>query len=149
TTMTTDSTFKAAVDIVGVHYNCAYKSAMTTCTSTSDAEGLGKPLWSSENGSEDYNTGAPAIARALNREYIDVKVTSYINWNLIAAYYSTYPFANTGLMSAQQPWSGNYGIGKSIWSMAHTAQFTQPGWHYIDSASGYLGGNRLNGSYVT
>src|SRR5262249_58965322 len=35
------------------------------------------------------------------------------------------------------------------WVTAHTTQFTQPGWAYIDSASGFLGGNRANGSYVT
>jgi hypothetical protein len=33
--------------------------------------------------------------------------------------------------------------------MAHTTQFTAPGWRYQDSASGYLGGNRANGGYVT
>src|SRR2546429_9349954 len=33
--------------------------------------------------------------------------------------------------------------------MAHTTQFTAPGWRYLDSASGYLGGTRANGSYVS
>ena len=33
--------------------------------------------------------------------------------------------------------------------IAHTTQFAAPGWRYIDSASGYLGGIRTNGSYVT
>src|SRR5205823_4915386 len=49
----------------------------------------------------------------------------------------------------RQPWSGAYAVGKNAWVMAHTTQFTSPGWRYIDSASGYLGGNRANGSYVT
>ncbi len=146
--MTSDATFKAAVDIVGVHYTCGYLSNGANCSSTANAQNLGKPLWSSENGSQDLNTGAAAMARAINRDYIDGKMVVYINWNLIAAYYSTYPFANDGLMSAQQPWSGNYGVGKSIWVMAHTAQFVEPGWQYLDNSSGYLGGNRNNGSYV-
>jgi hypothetical protein len=30
----------------------------------------------------------------------------------------------------------------------HT-QFTAPGWQYLDASSGYLGGNRANGSYVS
>ena len=30
-----------------------------------------------------------------------------------------------------------------------TTQFTAPGWTYIDSASGYIGGSGNNGSYVT
>jgi hypothetical protein len=33
--------------------------------------------------------------------------------------------------------------------MAQTTQFTAPGWRYLDPASGYLGGSRGNGSYVT
>lgn len=52
-------------------------------------------------------------------------------------------------MLADQPWSGYYYVGKSIWVMAHTTQFVQIGWQYVDSACGYLGGSRSNGSYVT
>src|SRR3954469_3830006 len=52
-------------------------------------------------------------------------------------------------MLANQPWSGHYSVGKDVWALAHTAQFTAPGWKYLDSSSGYLGGNRANGSYVT
>src|SRR5689334_4877554 len=33
--------------------------------------------------------------------------------------------------------------------MAQTTQFTAPGWRYLDSSSGYLGGNRANGSFVS
>ena len=33
--------------------------------------------------------------------------------------------------------------------MAHTAQFAEVGWHYVDVSCGYLGGVRTNGSYVT
>jgi hypothetical protein len=33
--------------------------------------------------------------------------------------------------------------------MAQTTQFTAPGWQYLDSSSGYIGGNRGNGSYVS
>ena len=54
-----------------------------------------------------------------------------------------------GLSLANQPWSGYYSIGKNTWVMAHTTQFTAPGWKYLDSSSGYIGGNRTNGSYVS
>jgi hypothetical protein len=50
---------------------------------------------------------------------------------------------------ADQPWSGYYSIGKNAWVMAQTTQFTAPGWRYLDASSGYIGGNRNNGSYVT
>jgi hypothetical protein len=54
-----------------------------------------------------------------------------------------------GVATAQQPWSGAYAIGKNAWVMAQTTQFTAPGWRYLDTGSGYLGGDRANGSYVS
>jgi hypothetical protein len=76
-------------------------------------------------------------------------MTAYINWPVIAAITPNIPFPTMGVALAAQPWSGAYSIGKNAWVMAHTTQFTAPGWRYIDSASGFLGGNRVNGSYVT
>ena len=52
-------------------------------------------------------------------------------------------------MLANQPWSGYYSVGKDVWAIAHTTQFTAPGWKYLDASTGYIGGNRNNGSYVT
>ncbi|MDH6129241.1 ricin-type beta-trefoil lectin domain protein [Kitasatospora sp. GP82] len=147
--MAKDPAFKSAVDIVGVHYPCGYLTDFSSCPSTANAQGLGKPLWASENGSEDANEGAPAVARAINRDYLDGRMTSFINWPVIAALYPNLFFSTDGMSIAAQPWSGNYTIGKTTWVTAHTTQFAQPGWRYIDSASGYLGGNRGNGSYVT
>ena len=109
----------------------------------------GKPLWASENGSDDYNAGANAVARGINRGYIDGRMTAYINWPIIAAITPNLPWATMGVAVAPQPWSGYYAIGKNAWVMAQTTQFTAPGWQYLDSASGYLDGNRNNGSYVS
>ncbi|MER5638895.1 ricin-type beta-trefoil lectin domain protein [Kitasatospora sp. NPDC002227] len=147
--MATDPAFKQAVDIVGVHYPCGYLGSFNSCPSTATAQGLGKPLWASENGSEDANDGATSVARAINRDYLDGRMTSYINWPVIAALYPNLFFGTDGMSIASQPWSGNYTIGKTTWVTAHTAQFAQPGWQYLDSGGGYLGGNRSNGSYVT
>ncbi|MBO1413440.1 ricin-type beta-trefoil lectin domain protein [Streptomyces sp. FH025] len=147
--MATDPAFKNAVDIVGVHYPCGYMSSFTNCPSTPTAQALGKPLWASENGSEDADAGAPAVARGINRGYLDGKMTSFINWPVIASLYPDLFFSTDGMSIANQPWSGNYGIGRTTWATAHTTQFTEPGWRYIDAASGYLGGARANGSYVT
>jgi hypothetical protein len=72
-------------------------------------------------------------------------MTSTINWSLIASWYDTMPFQAAGLMGANEPWSGAYTAGPSIWAVAHTTQFTRPGWRYVDSAKGYLDGG---GSYV-
>src|SRR5438876_775325 len=149
TSMKSNSAFSNAVDIVGAHYPCGWMSDGSTCNSTTDAQSLNKPLWASENGSEQYDSGSAALARALNRDYIDGKMTADINWSLVYAWYSSLPFTGDGLLQANEPWSGYYHVGKSIWVMAHTAQFTQPGWQYVDSGTGYLGSNRSNGSYVT
>ncbi|MGX4735402.1 ricin-type beta-trefoil lectin domain protein [Kitasatospora griseola] len=147
--MAADPAFKNAVDVVGVHYPCGYLDSFTSCPSTANAQALGKPLWASENGSEDANDGAASVARGINRGYIDGRMTSFINWPVIAALYPNLFFSTDGMSIANQPWSGNYTIGKTTWVTAQTTQFTQPGWKYIDSADGYLGGDRANGSYVT
>ncbi|WP_328339393.1 ricin-type beta-trefoil lectin domain protein [Micromonospora sp. NBC_00421] len=144
-----DPAFANAVQVFGSHYVCGYRSAQTSCPSSNNAVSTGKSLWASENGSDDYNAGAQALARGINRGYIDGKMTGYINWPVIAAITPNIPWATTGVAVAQQPWSGAYSIGKNAWVMAQTTQFTAPGWRYLDASSGYLGGNRNNGSYVS
>jgi hypothetical protein len=49
-------------------------------------------------------------------------------------------------MYANTPWSGHYDVQGAIWATAHTTQFAQPGWQYLDSASGDL---PEKGSYVS
>ncbi|MBO3753087.1 hypothetical protein J5X84_44210 [Streptosporangiaceae bacterium NEAU-GS5] len=47
--MVADSAFNAAVNVVGVHYPCGYRSDSSTCNSSANAISTGKPLWASEN----------------------------------------------------------------------------------------------------
>jgi len=147
--MVADSAFKNAVNIVGVHYPCGYKSASTTCNSTANAIATGRPLWASENGSLDVDAGAAALIRSVTRGYLDGKMTAYLNWPLVAAITPNLPFSTVGLAVAPSPWSGAYRLGKETWATAQVTQFTAPGWKFIDSASGYLGGDRANGSFVS
>lgn len=157
TDMLADPTFNAAIDIVGAHYPCSGGNGGSgpgdgtayTCSTPADPISLGKPLWASENGSLDYNDGAPSVARGINIGYIDGELTSYINWPVIGAIAPNIPFPTTGLLRSFEPWSGAFSLGKQLWAIAHTTQFTQPGWIYVASADGYLGGDRVNGSYVT
>ncbi|MFG1878678.1 RICIN domain-containing protein [Sphaerisporangium sp. NPDC049003] len=144
-----NTAFRNAVDVFGGHYVCGYRGAQSQCPSSTTAINSGKTLWASENGSDDYNDGGKALARGINRDYIDGKMTAYINWPVIAAITPNLPFATMGVAVAPQPWSGYYSIGKNAWVMAHTSQFTAPGWKYLDTSSGYIGGNRNNGSYVS
>ena len=87
TDIANNSTFASAVSIIGVHYPCAGGDggSANTCPANSTAEGTGKPLWASENGSQDLNSGAPALIRSITRGYADADLTAYINWPLIAA----------------------------------------------------------------
>jgi O-glycosyl hydrolase len=144
-----NSAFASAVAILGAHYPCGYRSSQATCTVPAAATSSGKPLWASENGSDDYNAGAQAMARGINRGYIDGGMTAYINWPIVAAITPNLPYATMGVALAPQPWSGYYSVGKNAWVMAQTTQFTEPGWQYLNSSVGYIGGNRNNGSYVT
>ncbi|WP_329047734.1 ricin-type beta-trefoil lectin domain protein [Amycolatopsis sp. NBC_01488] len=141
--------FASAIGIIGTHYPCGYRSSQSNCGVPAAALSSGKALWASENGSDDYNGGAQAMARGLNRGYLDGKMTAYLNWPVIAAITPNLPYPTMGVALAAQPWSGHYAIGKNAWVMAQTSQFTAPGWQYLDGSSGYLGGNRNNGSYVS
>ncbi len=147
--LVSNPSFASAVQIIGAHYPCGYLSSETSCPSTSNAVATGKQLWASENGSQDLNGGAAAMARADNRDYLDGQMTATINWPVVAAIYPNLPYNTDGLIVANQPWSGAYTVGKQLWVTAQTTQFTAPGWTYINAASGYLQGNRSDGSYVT
>ncbi|MCX5070228.1 ricin-type beta-trefoil lectin domain protein [Micromonospora lupini] len=144
-----NAALRNAIDVIGGHYPCGYLAAQSTCTVSANATATGETLWNSEGGSQDYNDGAKPLARGINRGYLDGKMTAYINWNLIGATTPNIPWATVGLMLANQPWSGWYAVGKNTWTLAHTTQFTAPGWKYLDSSSGYIGGVRNNGSYVS
>jgi len=127
--------FKDAVDVVGVHFACGNRNNRPACSSTETARGLGLPLWSSENSSMSRHVGAEPIARALNRMYIDAELTGFMSWSAVSAWYANLPIADTGLITAEWPWSGFYDVGRSVWSKAHTTQFTEPGWRYLDTGS--------------
>jgi hypothetical protein len=151
TDIASNSTFASAVNIIGVHYPCqgGDGGSADTCPANSTAIGTGKPLWASENGSQDLNTGAPALIRSITRGYIDADLTAYINWPVVAAIYPNLPYNTDGLVLANQPWSGAYSVGESTWATAQVTQFTAPGWQFLNSGSGYLGGAESNGSYVS
>jgi hypothetical protein len=146
-----NSAFASAVSIIGVHYPCqgGDGGSADTCPGNATATSTGKPLWASENGSQDLNSGAPALIRSITRGYIDAGLAAYINWPVVAAVYPNLPYNTDGLVLASQPWSGAYSVGESLWATAQVTQFTQPGWQFLNTGSGYLGGSESNGSYVS
>ena len=144
-----------AVYAVGVHY--------PGCQSPPAAKACGKRLWASEDHAGwagaplcgDNRPGldgtlgwieALALAKKYNRNYIDGKMTKTTVCYLIDSYYDSLSFANCAAIKANSPWSGHYEVWLPLWAMAHTAQFAQPGWKYLDGGCGPLQGG---GSYVS
>jgi O-glycosyl hydrolase len=146
-----DPELKEAVYAISVHYARVKGNFYVT----GGALASGKPLWSSEDQpfdesgiilQRDWKPGARIWAKFLNTNYIDGKVTKTETWSPVTSYYDNLAAPNSGLMYANTPWSAHYDVQSAIWVTAHTTQFAQPGWQYIDSACGYLRGK---GSYVT
>ncbi len=148
------------VSILGAHDDCGVPTGRsgpsTRCSITAAARDSGKPAWLSEVGGMDAGAQAgckapcaPAMDRVLTRGYIDARFTGYLEWPLVDAMPPDLPQENRGLITADQPWSGSYSVDAMTWAIAQFTQFVQPGWTYVNTASGYLEHNRADGSYVT
>lgn len=146
-----DPDLAAIISVIGAHYPLE-KGKITT---TDAARKTGKPLWSSEdqpNGgggpylSRDWPVGGRILAHLYNQNYLEGTLTATEIWSPITSYYDNLAAPNSGLMYANTPWSGYYDVQGTIWATAHTNQFAQPGWQYLDSSSGSLPDK---GSYVT
>jgi len=144
TEMKNDPAVNGAIDIVGAH------GPGWGGYPTPDALSIGKPLWDSE-AHFDEKLPFNEMARNINRNYAAGKVTASVYWPIVSAIYDNLPYDNIGLIKCNQPWSGHYVVTPSVWAMAHTAQFTQPGWQYIDGASGFFKEDTTgaHGSFVT
>lgn len=134
-----DPDLARAIHAFGDHY-VGYHSGAA-------ARESGKPLWAYEDGpwAGDWY-GATKLAKLYNRSYIDGRMTRFTTWSLITSYYDILPLPGSGLMRAVEPWSGHFEIQPAVWAAAHTTQFVDPGWSYIDGACGHL---EPFGSYVT
>jgi hypothetical protein len=149
--MSKDPELKAAVDVVGVHYSLVDGKY----TTPPNARTITEPLWSSEDQpntgsgpivSREWLIGGRILARLYNRNYIEGGFTKTEIWSPVTSYYDILAAPNSGLMYANTPWSGYYNVQGTIWATAHTTQFAQPGWQYLESASGLL---PARGSYVS
>ena len=127
------------MDVIGLHYPSDFAGGYAGC------HALGKPVWLSEESSsyvyDDLN-GA-----VMNSHYALSGITSSIMWNLLGGYYpgGTSWYYHGSMLSANQPWSGWYGVrGPTgnpaatempvvwVWMTAHVTQFAQVGWRYLE-----------------
>ena len=137
--MRKDPELAASIHTVGTHYP-KFKSPES-------AKSCGKPIWSSEDGPWNGTwSGACALAKMYNRNYAVGRMTKTIIWSPVTSYYDNLPLPGSGFMRANTPWSGHYEVQPAVWATAHTTQFVQPGWKYLDEACGLLAGG---GSYVS
>jgi hypothetical protein len=123
-----DPELAAAIDVVGVHY--------PKFLSSPAARRCGKRIWSSEDGPWKGNwIGASMLARMYNRNYVQGRMTKTIIWSPVTAYFDNLPLPGSGVMRANSPWSGHYEVQPALWATAHTTQFAQPGWKYLEGGA--------------
>ncbi|HZY61622.1 MAG TPA: hypothetical protein VFE38_03785 [Edaphobacter sp.] len=141
--MLKDKELRDAVSVVSVHY----PRVNGKVTTPDSARTIGKPLWSSEDQpassssnilSRDWKVGGRLLAQLYNQNYLKGGFSATEIWSPITSYYDILAAPNSGLMYANTPWSGHYDVQGAIWATAHTTQFAQPGWQYLDDSSGYL-----------
>jgi galactosylceramidase len=146
---------RGAFGAIGAHY--------PSYTATPDAQATGLPLWASEDysnfnggtgndngngdGSNGGNWGAACWARTVNRNYVNGNITAAVMWHMASAIDDHMWWYGASALNAPQPWSGHYQVTPTLWSFAHTTQFTSPGWHYLRNGSG-CGWLAAGGSYV-
>ena len=149
--MKKDPALADAIAVVSVHYPRLHGKV----TTPGSALGIGKPLWSSEDQpassasyilSRNWPSGGRALAQLYNDNYLKGHFTATEIWSPITSYYDNLAAPNSGLMYANTPWSGHYDVQSAIWVTAHTTQFAQPGWKYLDKSCGDL---LEKGDYVT
>ena len=110
----------------------------------------GKPLWDSEEFAYSGKTWEKSLllAQVYNKNYIRSRITKTEVWPMLSGIYPGIGYSGTGLMEADTPWSGYYDVYPAVWTTAHTTQFTQCGWRYMDKACAKIDPATWAGSYV-
>jgi galactosylceramidase len=155
-----DPALLQAVAVASTHYASFGDSSiyppLAPFDSPPGAKTLGIPLWDTEDGPWPLGPwyggweGSKELARIYNRNYAVGRITSTLLWNLVTSYYDNLLYPGAGAMTANSPWSGHYQVDSGIWVTAHTTQFADSGWQYLDRACGlFLDDNgQVTGSHV-
>ncbi len=148
--------YNRLIDAVGYHYLDGREpwdiDQKVNRAATEKAKQSGKPLWASEewsqSGQEWGGTGTLYLARLMNKLYTRDRATKYEIWCPVDGIYNQIIWPNTGAIQADSPWSGHYTVWSSAWAIAHTTQFAEPGWVYMDGACGQFDTSTWRGSHV-
>lgn len=151
-----DPELNRLIDAVGYHYLDGREPWQIDQKggrdATSKARQSGKPLWASEewsqSGAQWGGKGAMYLARLMNKLYIRDRITKFQIWCPIDSIYDQIIWPDTGAMQADAPWCGHYVVWPAVWALAHTTQFAEPGWVYMDEACGQIESNTWQGSHV-
>lgn len=144
------------IDAVGYHYVDGREpweiDQKAGRDATEKAKESGKPLWASEewsqSGEEWGGKGAIYLARLMNKLYTRDRITKYEIWSPFDGIYNQIIWANTGALQADSPWDGHYTVWPAVWALAHTTQFAEPGWKYMNQACGQFDSDTWRGSHV-
>ena len=138
---------------VGYHYPSGWgpQLELEAKHATDKAIASGMPLWSSEEFTYSGKTWEKSmlLAQCYNKNYIRSRITKTEVWCMLSGIYPGIGYSGVGLMEAQTPWSGFYEVWPATWLTAHTTQFADPGWHYMDKACAKIDPATWGGSYVT
>jgi galactosylceramidase len=148
--------YDSLIDAVGYHYvdgripwEIDQKAGRHA---TEKAKQSGKPLWASEewsqSGEEWGGKGVLYLARLMNKLYNIDRITKYLIWSPFDGIYNQIIWANTGAMQADSPWNGHYTVWPAVWALAHTTQFAEPGWKYMNKGCGQFDSQTWRGSHV-
>ena len=152
-----DPVYNKTVEAVGYHYVNGREPWQIDQVShqepTEKAKKSGKTLWASEDwsmsGKSWEGQGSLFVARLINKFYIRDRIVKTELWCPVDSIYEGLPWSDTGVLQADHPWSGHYKVWPTVWAVAHTTQFAQPGWQYLNGGCGQLDPKTWKGSYVT
>lgn len=155
-TLQKDPELDRMIDAVGYHYVDGREPWKIDQNmgreATEAAKKSGKPLWASEewsqSGKQWGGKGALYLARLMNKLYIRDRITKFEIWCPVDSIYDQIQWSDTGAMQADTPWCGHYTVWPAVWAIAHTTQFAEPGWVFMDGACGQLDPRTWRGSHV-
>ncbi len=144
--------YDKAIQAVTYHYVSKWLPSIEneTYRVPEQVKATGKPLWSSEEFSMSGKAWKDAFlwAQLLNKFYIRDLITKVNAWCPVASILPGLKWVDTGLMQANQSWSGHYDVWPAIWTTAHTTQFAKPGWVYLDQACSRFNTKTWAGTHV-